>query len=133
MMPIYATMKQGTYKLTEECQRNYKKIKEELCKMPCFYMLGFSRPMHLFCSKLNRWQLILNFFDIEIIFEPSDSIGMRIVDILSRRPGMKKVANRRPKKHEIDNLPDLRLTEPKLYSIAAINVNRLLLRDRTTR
>ena len=98
------------------------------------YLLGFSKTIvhsdcksltflfkfSKFCSKLNRWQLILNSFDIEIFFEPSDSIGMIIVDILSRRPGMKKVPNRRPKQHEVDELPELQLTEPKLYSMAAI-------------
>ena len=111
------------------------------------YLLGFSKTIvhsdckaltflfkfSKFCSKLNRWQLILNSFDIEIFFEPSDSIGMIIVDILSRRPGMKKVANRRPKKHEVDELPDLQLTEPKLYSMTAIKqiIQKRLEEDQT--
>ena len=56
------------------------------------------------CSKLSRWQLILAAFNIEIVFEPSTSIGIELSDQLSRRPG-DKPTNRRPKPEEIEQLP----------------------------
>ena len=62
------------------------------------------------CSKLTRWQIILSSYDLEIKFEPSDSIGIVISDILSRRPG-KRMVNRRPKMDEIDQLPKMDFSE----------------------
>ena len=74
------------------------------------YLFRFAK----ICSKLNRWQLILNSFDLEIYFESSESIGIMMADMLSRRPG-KRITNRRPKIQEIEELPrmDLRY-KPKI-------------------
>ena len=69
------------------------------------YLFRFAR----ICSKLTRWQLILSSFDLEIYFETSDSIGIIISDMLSRRPG-KRITNRRPKLDEINQLPKINLS-----------------------
>ena len=69
------------------------------------YLFRFAK----ICSKLTRWQLILSSFDLEIYFESSDSIGIIISDMLSRRPG-KRITNRRPKIEEIDQLPKIDLS-----------------------
>ena len=73
------------------------------CKGLC-YLFRFSK----ICSKLTRWQLILSSYDIEIYFEPSESIGILWADMLSRRPG-KRITNRRPKVEEIEQLPRIDL------------------------
>ena len=64
------------------------------------YLFRFSK----ICSKLTRWQIILASYDLEIYFEPSESIGIVLSDILSRRPG-KRMMNRTPKIEEIAQLP----------------------------
>ena len=204
MTPIYNSIKQAQYKWTEECQKNFEIIKQELAKLPVIFMPDFNKPMHLFtdaaqgqfisycvqqyhekfkkfvpvtfnshiltinecaysqpevellaciyalkqesyllgfsktiwhtdcksltflfkfskyCSKLNRWQIIMNSFDIEVFFEKADSIGIILVDMLSRRPGMRRIVNRRPKKHEIENLPEIKLKNAARYSIPEI-------------
>ena len=74
------------------------------------YLFRFSR----ICSKLARWQIILASYDLEIYFEPSESIGIVLSDLLSRRPE-KRMTNRRPKLEEIDQLPKVDFSnEPKL-------------------
>ena len=67
------------------------------------YLFRFSR----ICSKLMRWQLILSSYDLEVYFEPSDTIGIKIADMLSRRPDHKRITNRKPKQDEIDQLPNI--------------------------
>ena len=62
----------------------------------------------------------MNSFDIEVFFEKADSIGIILVDMLSRRPGMRRIVNRRPKKHEIENLPEIKLKNAARYSIPEI-------------
>ena len=74
------------------------------------FLFRFSRV----CSKLTRWQIILSSYDLEIYFEPSDSIGIVISDMLSRRPG-KRMVNRRPKLDEIEQLPTMDFSaEPQI-------------------
>lgn len=68
------------------------------------YLFRFAK----ICSKLTRWQLILSSFDLEIFFEPSESIGIILSDMLSRRPG-RRITNRRPKIEEIEQLPRVNL------------------------
>ena len=68
------------------------------------YLFRFSK----ICSKLTRWQLLLASYDLEIYFEPSESIGIKVSDMLSRRPG-KKTGNRKPKPEEIEQLPNINL------------------------
>ena len=70
------------------------------------YLFRFSK----ICSKLTRWQLILSSYDLDIYFEPSDSIGIKLSDMLSRRPG-KRITNRKPKIQEIEQLPNVKLTQ----------------------
>ena len=62
----------------------------------------------------------MNSFDIEVFFEKADSIGIILVDMLSRRPGMRRIVNRRPKKHDIENLPEIKLKNAARYSIPEI-------------
>ena len=87
------------------------------------YLFRFAK----ICSKLNRWQLILNSFDLEIYFESSESIGIIMADMLSRRPG-KRVTNRRPKIQEIEELPKVDLRhKPKLsFQEAKEEINKEL-------
>ena len=74
------------------------------------YLFRFAK----ICSKLTRWQLILSSYDLEIYFEPSDSLGIIISDMLSRRPE-KRVTNRRPKPDEIEILPKVDFSQnPKM-------------------
>ena len=74
------------------------------------YLFRFSR----ICSKLARWQIILASYDLEIYFEPSESIGIVLSDLLSRRPE-KRMTNRRPKLEEIDQMPKVDFSaEPQL-------------------
>ena len=77
-----------------------------ICHTDCrslTYLFRFSK----ICSKLNRWQLLLNSFNIDIYFEPSTSIGIIMADMLSRRPEQRPT-NRRPKLHEIEELPKIK-------------------------
>ena len=87
------------------------------------YLFRFAK----ICSKLNRWQLILNSFDLEIYFESSESIGIIMADMLSRRPG-KRVTNRRPKIQEIEELPkiDLRHKNKMSFQEAREEINKEL-------
>ena len=48
MNPIYNSIKQAQYKWTEECQKNFEIIKQELAKLPVIFMPDFNKPMHLF-------------------------------------------------------------------------------------
>ena len=74
------------------------------------YLFRFAK----ICSKLTRWQLILSSYDLEIYFEPSDSLGIIISDMLSRRPE-KRITNRRPKQEEIEILPKVDFSQnPKM-------------------
>ena len=74
------------------------------------YLFRFAK----ICSKLTRWQLILSSYDLEIYFEPSDSLGIIISDMLSRRPE-KRITNRRPKQEEIEMLPKVDFSQnPKM-------------------
>ena len=87
------------------------------------YLFRFAK----ICSKLNRWQLIFNSFDLEIYFESSESIGIIMADMLSRRPG-KRVTNRRPKIQEIEELPkiDLRHKNKMSFQEAREEINKEL-------
>ena len=94
------------YALTQESLLlSFSKI---ICHTDCkslTYLFRFSRIN----SKLMRWQLILSSYDIDIYFEKSDSIGIILSDMLSRRPGDRMI-NRRPKQAEIENLPKMDFT-----------------------
>ena len=79
------------------------------------YLFRFAK----ICSKLNRWQLILNSFDLEIYFESSESVGIIMADMLSRRPG-KRVTNRRPKIQEIEQLPKIDLKHKNKMSFQEV-------------
>ena len=43
--------------------------------------------------------------------------------MLSRIPGMRRIVNRRPKVHEVENLPEIRLKNATRYSIPEIKKN----------
>ena len=73
------------------------------------YLFRFNK----ICSKSTRWQLILQSYDIEVCFEPSDSVGIVLSDMLSRRP-IKRIVNRKPKLAEIEQLPKINLTKSNL-------------------
>ena len=87
------------------------------------YLFHFSR----ICSKLTRWQIILASYDLVIYFEPSESIGIVLSDILSRRPG-KRMVNRRPKLEEITQLPKVDFSdEPQVsFSKAKQKIEKVL-------
>ena len=74
------------------------------------FMLRFSK----ICSKINRWQLLLSSYDINICFESSKSIGIMLADILTRRNGTRQKITRRPKPHEIEELPIIKLKEKSI-------------------
>ena len=90
------------------------------------YLFKFTK----ICSKLMRWQLILSSFDIEIYFEPSDSIGIKISDMLSRRPE-KRMTNRRPKPEEIAEIPNIKLDHKPILTFleAKEEIEKQLIND----
>ena len=75
------------------------------------------------CSKLNRWQLILNSYDIEICFEPSQSIGIMVADLLTRRGGPRQKVTRRPKKEEIEELPTITLPTKSIKPLEEVKLH----------
>ena len=87
------------------------------------YLFRFAK----ICSKLTRWQLVLSSFDIDIYFESSESTGIKLADMLSRRPG-KRMTNRKPTIAEIEQLPkvDLSLTPQLTLQEAKVEIMKVL-------
>ena len=74
-----------------------------ICHTDCrslTFLLKFAET----CAKINRWQLLLNSFNIHFFWEPNSTGGIKIADVMSRQPVKKKI-NSRPKQEEIDDLP----------------------------
>ena len=83
------------------------------------FLLRFSK----ICTKINRWQLLMNSYDIEICFEKSKSIGIILADMLTRRNGQRDKITRRPKEHEIEELPKIELQEKSRHTFTAIKTH----------
>ena len=80
------------------------------------FMMRFSK----ICTKINRWQLLLSSYDINICFESSKSIGIMLADMLTRRDGLRHRVTRRPKLHEIEELPAIKLPEKSIQPFQKI-------------
>ena len=83
------------------------------------FLLRFSK----ICTKINRWQLLMNSYDIEICFEKSQSIGIILADMLTRRNGQRDKITRRPKEHEIEELPKIELQEKSRHTFTAVKAH----------
>ena len=79
---------------------------------PLSYLLKFKQSQ----TKLNRWYLFLQNFDLQIIWEPASTIGIKLSDMFTRQFDGKKAVNRKITKEEENALPEITFTKQESTS-----------------
>ena len=132
-LKIYVPICWGSHKLSK-CDKNLSQCETELLAiiyalLNQTYLLGFIKLIvHTDCrsltyllkfsqifSKLSRWQIILDFYNLHFHFESSTNGCILMADLLSRKKVL-KIMNKRPSKDQILHLKYLDLLHMPILS-----------------